>query len=85
MAGPTLSDFNPYRLKEKIVPGPAASSILPYPTFYPLSHLSTFSPYMRLVADPRPRLLQERTKLLLIEVAENGFADNGIISELEGL
>ncbi|KAI5455542.1 AMP deaminase [Naganishia albida] len=27
----------------------------------------------------------DRTKLLLIEVAEHGFADNGIISELEGL
>lgn len=40
---------------------------------------------MMLIPDPRQGPLHDRTKLLLIEVAEHGFADNGIISELEGL
>lgn len=39
---------------------------------------------MRIIPDPR-QSYYDRTKLLLIEVAEHGFADNGIISELEGL
>lgn len=89
-AGPRYFRVGYNMTKEEISASLPFRFIFHLPTSYFLPTILSLQPFffsslMRLVADPRRRLYQERTKLLLIEVAEHGFADNGIISELEGL